>query len=57
MRYTVIGAALLVALLAGIDVVTEFAREHRVRVVSLVVCVGLLAAAGFQLWQARRGHG
>ena len=57
MRNALIAAALVLALLAGIDVVMELARGNRVRIVSLVVCIGLLAAAGIQAWQARRGQG
>ncbi len=49
----VIWMVLLVALLAAIDVVTAYVRDHQVRYLPLAVCVGLVICAGVM---ARRGR-
>ncbi|HXT17148.1 MAG TPA: hypothetical protein VN706_16015 [Gemmatimonadaceae bacterium] len=53
----VIGFAYLLAVLTAIDLVSTWVRDHRVRYVSLILCVGFLAAATLQLWQLRRTRG
>ena len=50
-------AALLIAVLAAIDLGMTYMREGRVRYLSLGICVVLLAIVAFQMLQARRGRG